>query len=82
MPGFNAVLRTMRISSCNGYRSLGSMIADGVSAGAGSCQRIIKYYMIRQRKGDGFTGTYKKVFDINFGQFKNSKQFQAMAISY
>ena len=80
--GYSAVLRTMRISGTCGYRSLGSMIADGTSAGGGGCQRIFKYYLINQRNGTGYRGAYKKVFDINYGQFKNSPQFLSMANSY
>ncbi len=80
--GFSAVLRTMRISATCGYRSLGSMIADGTSAGGGGCQRIFKYYLINKAKGSGFAGAYKNTLGISYGQFKNSPQFRSMANSY
>ena len=79
--GYNTALRTLRLSATSGYRSLGSMIADASSAGGGSTQRIIKYYLRNQRNGTGFAGAYKKTLNINYGQF-NTPGFRAMANLY
>ena len=45
MGGGTGNIRTYRISASNGYRTIGSMLANGSSgAGAGSGRRIYAYY--------------------------------------
>lgn len=45
MGGNTGNLRTLRISASNGYRTLGSILADGSNgAGAGGTRRIYAYY--------------------------------------
>jgi hypothetical protein len=72
MGGNTGNLRTLRISATGGYRTFTSLVADGASAGAGSMRRVYGYYT---RNGT-VNEFYKKVFDINYGQFKSrSMQF-------
>jgi hypothetical protein len=67
MGGNTGNLRTLRISATGGYRTFTSLVADGASAGAGSVRRMYGYYT-RNGTVDTF---YKKVFDVNYGQFKS-----------
>jgi hypothetical protein len=68
MGGNTGNLRTLRISATGGSRTFTSLVADGASAGAGSMRRVYGYYT---RNGGTVTEFYKKVFDINYGQFKS-----------
>jgi len=65
-------LRTLRISATGGTRTLGSLIADGVSAGGGSMRRVYGYY---KAKGEPVNVFYYNVFGIKYGQFKNGPRF-------
>jgi len=67
MGGNTGNLRTFRLSSSNGSRTLGSLVADGASAGAGSTRRMYAYYT---RNGT-VPGFYSKVFALNYGQFSD-----------
>ena len=70
MGGGTVNIRTSRgTSSCNGYKTLGSMLASDSSSGAGSVRRMYGYYT---NKGLMPSGVYKNVFNINYGQYKNS----------
>jgi hypothetical protein len=70
MGGGTGNIRTYRISASNGYRTLGSMLANGSSgAGAGSGRRVYAWYARNGTSvGNGF---YRDVLGINFGQFRN-----------
>ena len=70
MGGNTGNLRTNRLSSSNGNRTLGSLIADGASAGAGSARRIYAYYT---RVGT-VPGFYGSVFGLQYGQFRDRSQ--------
>jgi hypothetical protein len=65
-------LRTLRLSGSNGSRTLGSLIADGVSAGGGSMRRVYGYYAA---KGITVNTFYYNVFGITYGQDKNRARF-------
>ena len=71
MGGNTGNLRTLRISATGGTRTLGSLVADGASAGAGSMRRVYAYYL-RNGTTNGF---YNGVFGINYGQFGNRVRF-------
>jgi hypothetical protein len=70
MGGGTGNIRTYRISASNGYRTIGSMIANGSSgAGAGSGRRLYAYYARNGvNVGNGF---YQQVFGLNFGQYRD-----------
>ena len=70
MGGNTGNLRTLRISATGGTRTLGSLVADGASAGAGSMRRVYASWM---RRGT-VTGFYQGIFDIQYGQFKDRTQ--------
>lgn len=74
MGGGTGNIRTYRISASNGYRTLGSMLANGSSgAGAGSGRRVYAWYARNGTNvGNGF---YSNVLGINFGQFRDRAQF-------
>ena len=65
MGGNTGNLRTLRISATGGTRTLGSLVADGASAGAGSMRRVYAYYT----KNGTVPGFYNGVFGLNYGQF-------------
>ena len=71
MGGNTGNLRTYRLSSSNGNRTLGSLVADGASAGAGSVRRMYAYYT---RNGT-VPGFYNNVFGIQFGQFRDRTEW-------
>jgi hypothetical protein len=71
MGGNTGNIRTSRISATGGTRTFTSLVADGASAGAGSCRRTIAWYT---RNGT-VQGAYKSVFDIEYGQFRNRTQW-------
>jgi hypothetical protein len=71
MGGNTGNLRTYRLSSSNGNRTLGSLVADGASAGAGSARRIYAYYT---RNGT-VPGFYNSVFGLKYGQFRNRTEW-------
>ena len=70
MGGNTGNLRTYRLSSSNGNRTLGSLVADGASAGAGSMRRVYANYL---RRGT-VQGFYMGVFGITYGQFRDRSQ--------
>lgn len=74
MGGGTGNIRTYRISASNGYRTLGSMLANGSSgAGAGSTRRVYAWY-----SRNGITignGFYREALGINFGQFRDRAQY-------
>lgn len=70
MGGNTGNLRTLRISATGGTRTLGSLVADGASAGAGSMRRVYADYL---RRGT-VQGFYVGVFGIKYGQYKNQMQ--------
>jgi hypothetical protein len=70
MGGNTGNLRTLRISATGGTRTLGSLLADGASAGAGSMRRVYADYL---RRGT-VQGYYSGVFGIKYGQFSNRMQ--------
>ena len=70
MGGNTGNLRTLRISATGGTRTLGSLVADGASAGAGSARRMYAYYT---RNGT-VPGFYNSVFGIQYGQFRDRSQ--------
>ena len=69
MGGNTGNIRTGRISSSNGYRTLGSIIADGNNgAGAGSTRRIYSYYA-QQLNNTDITLFYNNVLGLKRGNF-------------
>jgi hypothetical protein len=74
MGGGTGNIRTYRISASNGYRTIGSMLANGSSgAGAGSGRRVYAWYARNGTNvGNGF---YSNVLGINFGQFRDRAQW-------
>jgi len=70
MGGNTGNLRTYRLSSSNGNRTLGSLVADGASAGAGSARRMYAYYT----QNGTVSGFYNNVFGIQYGQFRDRSQ--------
>ena len=70
MGGNTGNLRTLRISATGGTRTLGSLVADGASAGAGSMRRVYADYL---RRGT-VQGFYNGVFGIKYGQFSSKMQ--------
>ena len=74
MGGGTGNIRTYRISASNGYRTLGSILANGSSgAGAGSTRRIYAWYA---RNGTSIgNGFYNDALGVNFGQFRDRAQF-------
>lgn len=74
MGGGTGNIRTNRISASNGYRTLGSMLANGSSgAGAGSARRVYGWYARNGLNvGNGF---YSQVLGVNFGEFRNRAQY-------
>ena len=70
MGGNTGNIRTNRISATGGTRTLGSLVADGASAGAGSVRRVYADYL---RRGT-VQGFYIGVFGLKYGQFKNQMQ--------
>ena len=74
MGGGTGNIRTNRISASNGYRTLGSMLANGGSgAGGGSSRRVYSWYA-RQgiTVGNGF---YQDVLGVRFGEFASRSQW-------
>jgi hypothetical protein len=71
MGGNTGNLRTYRLSSSNGNRTLGSLVADGASAGAGSARRMYAYYT---RNGT-VPGFYNSVFGLQYGKFRNRTEW-------
>ncbi len=65
--GGTGSLRTLRLSGTNGSRTLGSLIADGVSGGGGSSRRIYAYFA---KNNQTVTTFYKDVFNLTYGKFK------------
>lgn len=57
-------------SSCNGYKTLGSILA-GSGGGAGGARRIYGYYALR----GGNVNTLTEVFKINYGEYKMNPQW-------
>jgi hypothetical protein len=74
MGGGTGNIRTYRISASNGYRTIGSMLANGSSgAGAGSGRRVYAWYA---RNGTNVGNEfYRDVLGINFGQFRDRARF-------
>jgi hypothetical protein len=70
MGGNTGNIRTNRISATGGTRTLGSLVADGASAGAGSVRRVYADYL---RRGT-VQGFYIGVFGLKYGQFRNQMQ--------
>jgi hypothetical protein len=71
MGGNTGNIRTYRLSSSNGTRTLGSLLSDASSAGAGSTRRMYAYYT----RNGSVPGFYNSVFGINYGQFRNRSQW-------
>jgi hypothetical protein len=69
MAGF---LRTLRISGANGSKTLGSLIANGSSSGAGSTMRMYKYYTSLGQSTQSF---YNNVLGLTFGEFRGQSQW-------
>ena len=73
MGGNTGNIRTFRISAVNGYRTIGSILANGANgAGAGSTRRVYAYYANNNSTPTVF---YKGVFGINYGEFRNRAQW-------
>ena len=70
MGGNTGNLRTLRISATGGTRTLGSLVADGASAGAGSMRRVYADYL---RRGT-VQGFYSGVFGLKYGQSRGQMQ--------
>jgi hypothetical protein len=71
MGGNTGNIRTYRLSSSNGSRTLGSLLSDASSAGAGSTRRMYAYYT---RNGT-VPGFYQNVLNLRYGEFRNRAQW-------
>ena len=71
MGGNTGNIRTYRLSSSNGTRTLGSLLSDASSAGAGSTRRMYAYYT---RNGT-VSGFYQNVLNLKYGEFRNRSQW-------
>ena len=71
MGGNTGNIRTYRLSSSNGTRTLGSLLSDASSAGAGSARRMYAYYT---RNGT-VPGFYQNVLGLTYGEFRNRAQW-------
>ena len=70
--GSNTALRTLRNQSGTcGSRTLGSVLASGTGAGAGSTRRVYGWYM----KNHTTSQFYDAVFGIRYGEFRNRAEF-------
>ena len=58
-------------SSCNGYKTLGSILASDSGNGAGSVRRMYGYYT----KNGNVDKFYQSVFDIRYGQYKGRAEW-------
>jgi hypothetical protein len=65
MGGNTGNIRTSKISSSNGYKTLGSIIADGNNGGAGSTKRVYEYYARIYRNNP--TIFYENVLGLTYG---------------
>ena len=70
--GIQGSLRTLRLSSTGGSRSIGSLVANSSSAGGGSTMRVYKYYL---SSGQTTTAFYNNVLGLQYGAFKNNSQW-------
>jgi hypothetical protein len=71
MGGNTGNIRSRRPSSCNGYKTLGSILASDSGSGAGSIRRIYGFYAKTNQTSD----FYQLVFNIQKGQFKDRTQW-------
>ena len=72
MPNTTGGIRTRRNqSSSNGYKTLGSILASDSGNGAGSVRRMYGWYAKNNLQSE----FYKIVFDLQYGQYKNSPQW-------
>ena len=70
--GIQGSLRTLRLSSTGGSRSIGSLVANSSSAGGGSTIRIYKYY---RSTGESTAAFFNNVLGLQYGRFKNNPQW-------
>ena len=70
--GIQGSLRTLRLSSTGGSRSIGSLVANSSSAGGGSTMRVYKYYL---STGQTTTAFFNNVLGLQYGGFKNNAQW-------
>jgi len=70
--GGTGSLRTLRISGANGSKTIGSLIANGSSSGAGSTMRMYKYYTSLGYSTQAF---YFNVLGLSFGEFRGRSQW-------
>ena len=54
-------------SSCNGYKTLFSILASDGGNGAGSARRIYAYC----NRGATVKNCYQNIFNLQYGQYKN-----------
>ena len=74
-------LRTLRNqSSCNGTRSLGSILASDAGAGSGSVVRLAKWYA--GYYGISTTDFFKDVLQINEGSFSRYDRYKNVSFSF
>jgi len=69
--GTTGNIRTPRLSATSGTRTFTSILSDGASAGAGSSRRTLAWY----RRHETLQASYKSIFDIQYGQFRNDTRF-------
>jgi len=69
--GTTGNIRTPRLSATSGIRTFTSILSDGASAGAGSSRRTLAWY----RRRETLPASYKSIFDIQYGQFRNDTRF-------
>ena len=70
--GGSTALRTLRLSSTSGSRTLFSMIAtvDGANS-AGSSKRLYTFYRNQNKTIDQF---YNEVYGLSYGEYKNQSK--------
>jgi hypothetical protein len=72
MGGNTGNIRSRTPSSVNGNKTFMSILAGDSGSGAGSVRRMYAYYV---KNHNDQNQIYKKVFDINYGQFRDRAQW-------
>ena len=58
-------------SSCNGYKTFGSILASDSGNGAGSARRIYNHYV----RTNTLPEFYQQVFNLRYGQYKSRTEW-------
>jgi hypothetical protein len=68
-------LRTLRLSSTGGSRTLASILSSGSSsAGAGSTMRVFNFY--KKLYNNNINEFYKNIFNLTYGEYRSQYKFR------